>query len=121
LRACGLSRQKAATLQGAARSIVRGELSEAQLAPLTSTQAVERLTELDGVGPWTAGLVLLRGCGRLDVFPPGDVGAQRNLDALLGTRDERAARAAITRFGDLRGYLYFCALGASLMRKGFIR
>lgn len=121
LRACGLSAQKAATLQRIARAIASGELSEAQLEPLTSPQAGARLTAIKGVGPWTAGLVLLRGCGRLDVFPPGDVGAQRNLRGLLGTGSERALRAAVARFGGLRGYLYFCALGASLIGKGLIQ
>ncbi|MGE0582743.1 MAG: DNA-3-methyladenine glycosylase 2 [Steroidobacteraceae bacterium] len=121
LRACGLSRQKAATLQWAARAISSASLSEAQLAPLPSAEAGARLTMLKGVGPWTAGLVLLRGCGRLDVFPPGDVGAQRNLRALLGTGDERKLRAAVARFGELRGYLYFYALGASLIGKGLIQ
>ncbi|HQW09859.1 MAG TPA: AlkA N-terminal domain-containing protein [Steroidobacteraceae bacterium] len=120
LRACGLSAQKAGTLQAVAAVISRGELHEEQLEALTTADAIARLTALKGVGPWTAGLVLLRGCGRLDVFPPGDVGADRNLRALLGTQDERKVRAAIARFGDLRGYLYFCALGGSLIARGLL-
>ena len=103
LRACGLSRQTAATLRSVARAVESAELGEAQLEPLTTAQATVRLTALEGVGPWTAGLVLLRGCGRLDVFPPGDVGAQRNLRALLGTGSERRLRAAVARFGERRG------------------
>ncbi len=120
LRGCGLSAQKARTLQDVARAIVRGELCEADLETLPTAAAEERLVALRGVGPWTAGLVLLRGLGRLDMFPPGDVGAERNLRVLLGTQDERKVRRAIARFGDLRGYLYFCALGGSLLAKGLI-
>lgn len=120
LRACGLSAHKAATLQSLARGIESGTLSERELEALPTAEALARLTTLKGVGPWTAGLVLLRGCGRLDVFPPGDVGAERNLRALLGTQDARRLRAAIARFGDLRGHLYFCALGASLVSKGIL-
>ena len=120
LRACGLSMQKAGTLQAVAAAITREELHEGQLESLATPAAIAHLTALKGVGPWTAGLVLLRGCGRLDVFPPGDVGADRNLRALLGTQDERKVRAVIARFGDLRGYLYFCALGGSLIAKGLL-
>jgi 3-methyladenine DNA glycosylase/8-oxoguanine DNA glycosylase len=63
--------------------------------------------------------VLLRGLGRLDVFPPGDVGVVRGLRALTGLKS-RALEPFIQRFGEHRGYLYFCALGASLLSKGYI-
>lgn len=120
LRACGLSAHKARTLQEVARAIVRGELRETEIESMPTAEALARLVTLRGIGPWTAGLVLLRGFGRLDMFPPGDVGAERNLRVLLGTRDERKVRRAIARFGDLRGYLYFCALGGTLLTKGLI-
>ena len=66
-----------------------------------------------------AGLVLLRGLGRLDVFPPGDAGAARGLQALAGL-DPRSLESFIEGFGEHRGYLYFCALGASLLARGYI-
>ena len=50
---------------------------------MPSRQAQHALMELPGIGPWSAALVLLRGFGRLDVFPPGDVGAARGLGPLL--------------------------------------
>jgi len=118
LRACGLSARKAESLRDLARAIESGELDEATIASLSTDAAVRALTVLPGIGPWSAGLVLLRGFGRLDVFPPGDVGATRNLRALLGASGlSRAAR----RFGEQRGYLYFCALGGSLLAKGLIQ
>lgn len=120
LRACGLSAQKARTLQALARTIEAGGLDERELDALSSEAACARLVTLRGVGPWTAGLVLLRGLGRLDVFPPGDVGAARGLRALLGTASGREIEATITRFGALRGYLYFCALGGRLLARGLI-
>ena len=46
--------------------------------------AVARLRELRGVGRWTAEYVLLRGLGRLHVFPGDDVGARNNLQRWLG-------------------------------------
>lgn len=121
LRSCGLSTQKARTLRYLARTIAAGALSEQELASMRTPDALRRLTDLPGIGPWSAGLVLLRGFGRLDVFPPGDVGAERGLRALMRLGPRAPLRRTVERFGDHRGYLYFCALGGSLLAKGLIR
>jgi DNA-3-methyladenine glycosylase II len=83
-----------------------------------SEAAMKVLTGFEGIGPWSAALVLLRGLGRLDVFPPGDVDAARGASVLLHTR--RPLERVLDRFGDLRGYLYFCLLGNSLLGRGLI-
>lgn len=121
LRACGLSARKAESLRAIARAIDAGELSEEKIAGLPTSDALAALTELPGIGPWSASLVLLRGFGRLDVFPPGDVGAGRGLGGLLGLRSKASLGRVVERSGDRRGYLYFCALGASLLARGLIR
>lgn len=120
LRACGLSSRKAETLRHLARVIDSGEVDEERIARMTTNDALQALRALPGIGPWSAGLVLLRGFGRLDVFPPGDVGATRGLSALMHVGPGAPLSRVVERFGDLRGYLYFCALGASLMKKGLI-
>jgi DNA-3-methyladenine glycosylase II len=76
LRACGLSRGKAQTLRNLARMIEAREITEEEISRMPSRQALHALGELPGIGPWSAALVLLRGFGRLDVFPPGDVVAR---------------------------------------------
>ena len=121
LRACGLSSRKAAVLRNLARMIDSGKLSEADLDAMTTRQALGALTALPGIGPWSAALVLLRGLGRLDVFPPGDAGAARGLGALLHLDRHAPLDRVVERFGDHRGYLYFCGLGASLLARGIIR
>ncbi|MBN1240660.1 MAG: DNA-3-methyladenine glycosylase 2 family protein, partial [Gammaproteobacteria bacterium] len=83
LRACGLSARKAETLRNLARMVDSGSLSEAALERSDSEEAAKILRGLPGIGPWSAALVLLRGLGRTDVFPPGDVGARRVLGGLL--------------------------------------
>lgn len=120
LRACGLSSRKAETLRHLARVIESGELDEERITRMTTKDALQTLRELPGIGSWSAGLVLLRGFGRLDVFPPGDVGATRGLSVLMHLEPGAPLGRVVERFGDLRGYLYFCALGASLMQKGLI-
>lgn len=121
LRDCGLSQKKAEALHSAARAIAAGEVTEEQLSAIPSRDAVRFLTELPGIGPWSASLILLRGMGRLDVFPPGDVGAARGLASLLGLPTNRTTNTAIERFGARRGYLYFCSLGNALLTRGLIR
>ena len=120
LRACGLSRQKARTLRGVARAIESGELGEAGIVDMSTSAALTKLTALPGIGPWSAGLVLLRGFGRLDVFPSGDVGAARGLRSLMRLSPRTPLEPIIERFGEYRGYLYFCALGVSLLARGLI-
>lgn len=120
LRRCGLSRTKAEALREAARAVEAKVLTEERLAAMPTPDALALLRELPGIGPWSAALVLLRGLGRLDVFPPGDVGVAKGLGALLHLRSEAALARLVERFGDLRGYLYFCALGANLLARGLI-
>jgi 3-methyladenine DNA glycosylase/8-oxoguanine DNA glycosylase len=87
---------------------------------MTTNDALRILDELPGIGAWSASLVLLRGLGRLDVFPPGDVGALRGLSGLMELRPGESLRRTMEGFGDRRGYLYFFALGGSLLAKGLI-
>jgi len=120
LRECGLSARKAESLRYLARAIESNELTEEKISDMSTDDALRTLTDLPGIGPWSAGLVLLRGLGRLDVFPPGDVGAERRLGALMRLRSGASLGRVAERFGDSRGYLYFCGLGGSLLAQGLI-
>jgi DNA-3-methyladenine glycosylase II len=119
LKACGLSGAKAEALRSVARRIEAGELSAHMLDQLPSSEAIRLLRELPGIGPWSASLLLLRGFGRLDVFPPGDVGAARGFVKLLPP-GQRSLERMLRRLGERRGYLYFCILGTALLGKGLI-
>lgn len=124
LRATGLSRAKAASLQAIAKLSVDGSLEVMRLDSLATDDALRALRDLPGIGLWSAGLVLLRGLRRMDVFPPGDVGAARSLTALLGLPEQLTpaqANAIADRFGDRRGYLYFLCLGGQLLATGALR
>jgi DNA-3-methyladenine glycosylase II len=117
LRQTGLSAHRAAQLRDLARLPL--ERFEQELTALPDAQARARLLELPGIGPWTADYVLLRGLGRLDVFPAGDVGATRTLGRILGRAlDPPAAVQFAARFAPLRGMLYFCMLGHVLAEPG---
>jgi DNA-3-methyladenine glycosylase II len=120
LRRCGLSARKAQTLRDLARIVASGELLESQLEAMSTPDALRRLIDLPGIGLWSASVVLLRGLGRLDVFPPGDVGAARGLRTVMGLEPDADIHPLVERFGNLRGYLYFHVLGGSLIEKGLI-
>ena len=123
LRLLGLSRAKATTLHDLTQRVLSGELSVERLEALSTETAMETLTALPGIGPWSAGLVMLRGLQRMEIFPPGDVGAVKNLARLLEL--ERPASMGdlqphIERMGRAKGFLYFYALGWRLLEEGLI-
>jgi 3-methyladenine DNA glycosylase/8-oxoguanine DNA glycosylase len=120
LRDCGMSGKKAEALRQLARMIESGELSEQAVSAVSTRDALEYLQKLPGIGRWSAALVLLRGLGRMDVFPRGDSGVARALTLLIGVQPEGLLESVVERFGEHRGYLYFCVLGGRLLAKGLI-
>lgn len=120
LRAAGLSAAKLAALRGCAESILAEELEETSLEALPSADAVARLREIKGIGPWTAVVILLRGLGRLDVFPMNDTSVEANLALVAG----QAPRARLDVARMLRalepepGMLYYYLLLARLESRG---
>lgn len=85
LRRFRLSRAKAETLKRLAAAFESGELSDESLRQLSDEDVIEVLTSHKGVGRWTAEFTLLRGLGRMDVFPGGDLGVVKYLaQGMLG-------------------------------------
>lgn len=113
LRACGMSAAKAQTLRGLAERALAGELDAAALDGLSDEEAIAILTRLPGIGRWSAQVALLRGLGRLSVFPSGDSGAARSLREVFkeSEQPEAIALATLERLSGWRGYLYFLLLG----------
>ena len=120
LKSCGLSSRKAGALRSIAHAISCGALKAYDIEALPSSDALDRLMQLPGIGPWSAALVLLRGFGRLDVFPPGDTGAEKSLKNLMGLRSAASLTRLIDRFGEYRGYLYFYGIASRLLAMGLI-
>jgi DNA-3-methyladenine glycosylase II len=100
LRRFRLSRAKAAAIVLLARAFASGELSETGLAALPDEAAVEKLTAIKGVGRWTAEIALLRGLGRADVFPGGDLGVVKYVAMELLGHSARVTEKRMRRFAD---------------------
>ncbi|HEY5029750.1 MAG TPA: hypothetical protein VIK39_15185, partial [Candidatus Angelobacter sp.] len=85
--------------------------------------ALEQLVRLKGVGRWTAEYVLLRGLGRLDIFPGDDVGARKKLAHFLGKRkplDYEGVCKAVARWQPNAGLVYFHLLLARIKKAGWL-
>lgn len=118
-RAIGFSRQKTRALLTVARAIDRGELDLERLTHEDDQVAAARLRELHGVGRWTAEYVLLRGLGRLNVFPGDDVGASKSLARWLGKPgplDYDDVSRAVEKWKPYAGMVYFHLLLDGLSR-----
>ena len=76
LRAVGLSKQKSSYVRDLAAKTQEGVLNFAQLADLPDGEVIEHLTQVKGVGVWSAQMFLIFTLRRLDVLPTGDYGVQ---------------------------------------------
>ena len=124
IRSLGFSGAKTRALIELAREISAGRLDLEAFADLSNEQAASRLVELRGIGRWTAEYTLLRGLGRLDVFPGDDIGARNNLGRwmrLRGTVDYARVARLLSRWRPYGGLIYFHLLVDSLARDGLLQ
>lgn len=123
LRTIGLSRQKARFVIELASAVAENRLDLDEIASMDDQAAIARLRKIRGVGRWTAEYALLRGLGRLHVFPGDDVGARRNLERWLGltkSLDYEGVRRSIAPWKSYGGFIYFHLLLKRLSEAGYI-
>jgi DNA-3-methyladenine glycosylase II len=117
----GFSRAKGRSIVELAAAISGGTFEPAAIETLDDGQALQTLLRLRGVGRWTAEYALLRGLGRLHVFPGDDVGARNNLARWLDCRgplDYARVQAAVLHWQPFAGFVYFHLLLANLAEHG---
>lgn len=85
LQALGLSGAKIRTLRAISAAVKDG-LDISGLAALPGEEAHNRLTQIKGVGPWTADIYLLFCLGHADVFPAGDLALRNSVAAGLALK-----------------------------------
>jgi DNA-3-methyladenine glycosylase II len=100
LRGFRLSAAKAGTLARLARACAAGELDEAKLAALSDEEAIAELVRWKGIGRWTAEVVLIRGLGRLDIFPAGDLAVLKRLAPDWLAAKKKPSEADVRAFAD---------------------
>lgn len=123
LRRIGYSLRKSESLIRLASSILKAELSFEGLDVMSNDDIIKRLCKYNGVGRWTAEYVLLRGMGKIDVFPRDDIGAQNNLQDLLhlaNKPDDLKIPKIIGKWYPYAGLVYFHLLLRKLHLKGVL-
>jgi DNA-3-methyladenine glycosylase II len=84
LRDSGFSARKGATLRALAERFVDGRLSDEGLSRMTDDEVEAALTEVPGIGPWSAHGFLLVALDRPDVFLSGDIALRRAIQKAYG-------------------------------------
>ena len=84
MRALGLSGQKTAYIRDLARHTRDGKVDFAELLDLPDQAVIERLTEVKGIGVWTAHMFLIFALRRTDVLPWGDLGIRAAIRKAYG-------------------------------------
>ena len=123
LKSLGFSANKSRALLEISSAIRDRRLNPESFVKLDNQGALERLVKLKGVGRWTAEYVLLRGLGRLDIFPGDDVGARKKLAQFLREKkplDYDGVRRAVAGWQPYAGFVYFHLLLARIRNAGWL-
>jgi DNA-3-methyladenine glycosylase II len=92
LRSAGLSKQKSSYLFDMAERAHRGELDFSRLPQMTDDEVIEHLTQVKGVGVWTAHMFLMFTLQRPNVLPVGDYGIRMAVYRHYLQKKKRAAK-----------------------------
>jgi DNA-3-methyladenine glycosylase II len=95
----GLSRRKAEYLIGIADEIQSGRLDLASLAEMSGEDVQKRLTEIRGIGAWTADNFRLFALGDMDAWPANDIALQEGMKRLKSL-DERPNGEMLETLGE---------------------
>jgi len=97
LRTCGLSRAKIVYVKDLSEKVISGQLEILDLDKLPDKAIIEELTEVKGIGEWTAQMFLMFTLARPDIFPVGDLGLRNAFDRAVkkGLNREEMEKSAL--------------------------
>lgn len=81
---CGMQSTKAKYIRGIAETVTRGDFALESLYPLTDKEVIKKLSTLNGIGVWTAEMLLLNCMERPDIISYGDIAIRRGIMMLYG-------------------------------------
>ncbi len=97
LRGAGLSRAKLAALRDLSTRVVSGELKLRSIGRRSDEDVVEELTQVRGIGEWSAQMFLIFRLGRLDVLPTGDLAVREGVRRLDGLAERPTPAQVLAR------------------------
>lgn len=119
----GYSSQKSLAIKELTQTFLQRDPDLARLDQMDNEQVIRYLKTLRGIGRWSAEYVLLRGLGRLDVFPGDDAGARDNLQRLFHLAqkpDYEEIKRLTSLWHPYEGLVYFHLLLEKLRGRGVI-
>jgi 3-methyladenine DNA glycosylase/8-oxoguanine DNA glycosylase len=96
-RAVGLSRSKTRSLKDLANRVVTRDVRLRSISRRTDDEIIAELTQVWGIGRWTAQIFLMFRLGRLDVMPAGDLGIREGMRRLDGMAERPAPTQVLER------------------------
>jgi DNA-3-methyladenine glycosylase II len=102
MRAVGLSKQKSSYLLDMAERAHRGELNFSRLPEMSDEEVIEHLTQVKGVGVWTAHMFLMFTLRRPNILPTGDFGVR--MAVYKHYLDKRAAKKRTEKSTKAKGH-----------------
>ncbi len=87
IRSAGMSGAKATSIRDLATKVVDGTVPLKRLGRLSDDEIVERLSQVRGIGRWTAEMFLIFQVGRLDVWPVDDLGVRKGYQIAYGLNE----------------------------------
>ena len=84
IQSCGLSNRKAGYIKSCADAVIHDAINLSELACLSDDEVIKQLSSLNGVGIWTAEMLLIFSLQRPDVVSYGDLGIRKGMMKLYG-------------------------------------
>jgi DNA-3-methyladenine glycosylase II len=109
LRATGMSYGKVSFVKDLAAKTQDGALKFNRVAKMGDDEVIEMLTQVKGIGVWTAHMFMIFSLGRMDVLPVGDLGVRRAVERLYGF-DHLPTAAEIEQVAEERGWRPYCSI-----------
>lgn len=84
IQRCGMTTKKAEYIKSIAEKTASGEIVLAELYTMSDKEVIKRLSSIDGIGLWTAEMLLINSIERPDVVSWGDIAIRRGMCKLYG-------------------------------------
>ncbi|MCL1996361.1 MAG: DNA-3-methyladenine glycosylase 2 family protein [Defluviitaleaceae bacterium] len=87
IQKCGMSMKKAGYIKGAALAVVMGDIYIEKFSQMSDTEIIKALCSLQGVGKWTAQMLLIFSLNRMDIISYDDLAIKRGMKFLYNLDD----------------------------------
>ncbi|HET9946778.1 MAG TPA: DNA-3-methyladenine glycosylase [Patescibacteria group bacterium] len=104
IRTAGISFQKISYIKSVADAFLSDLIDTKKIQDMSDNEVIESLTQIKGVGKWTAEMILIFTLGREDVFSIGDLGIRNAITRLYGITDKKDMEKLSENWHPYRSY-----------------